>query len=80
MIFIIRRNEEVWKEKKQISGGIIKKHLTSLQPWTLIRGHKRNMAKKCFSANVSKVLIFGLLFRSGAINDFSYQDWVLGCY
>ena len=27
--------------------------------------------QKCFSANVSKVLIFGLLVRTGTINDFS---------
>ena len=27
-----------------------------------------------------KVLIFGLLVRTGTINYFSYYDWVLGSY
>ena len=40
--------------------------------WTLISRHFRNVAEKCFSANVPKVLIFGLLVRTGTINDFSY--------
>ena len=31
----------------------------------------RNLAKKCFSANVPKVLFFGLLVRTGTISDFS---------
>ena len=42
-----------------------------LQSWTLIFAQIRNVAKKCFSANVPKVLIFGLLVRTGIINDFS---------
>ena len=51
-----------------------------LQSWTLISRHFRNVAENCFSANVPKVLIFGLLVRTGTINDFSYWDWVLGSY
>ena len=45
---------------------------TILQSWSLISRHMRNVAEKCFSANVPKVLIFGLLVRTGTINDFSY--------
>ena len=41
-----------------------------LQSWTLMFAQMRNMAKKSFSANVPKVLIFGLLVRTGTINDF----------
>ena len=41
------------------------------QSWTLISRLFRNVAEKCFSANVPKVLIFGLLIRTGTINDFS---------
>ena len=41
------------------------------QSWTLIFAQMRNVAKKRFSANVPKVLIFGLLVRTGTINDFS---------
>ena len=41
-----------------------------VQSWTLISRHFRNMAEKCFSADVPKVLIFGLV-RTGTINDFS---------
>ena len=41
------------------------------QSWTLISTHIRNVAKQCFSANVPTVLIFGLLVRTGTINDFS---------
>ena len=40
----------------------------------------RNVGKKLFYENVLKVLIFGLLVRTGTINDFSYLDWVLGSY
>ena len=40
----------------------------------------RNIAKKCFSVNVPKVLIFGMLVCIGKINDFSYYDWVLDSY
>ena len=43
----------------------------NLQSWTLISRLFRNVAEKCFSANVPKVLIFGLLIRTGTINDFS---------
>ena len=43
-----------------------------LQSWILISTHSRNVAKKCFSANVPKLLIFGLLVRIGTINDFSH--------
>ena len=32
-----------------------------LQSWTLIITQMRNVAKKCFYADVPKVLIFGLL-------------------
>ena len=42
-----------------------------LQSWTLISRLFRNVAEKCYSANVPKVLIFGLLIRTGTINDFS---------
>ena len=48
-----------------------------IQSWTL-SAHMRNVAKKHFSTNVPKVLIFGLLVRTGTMNDFSYYDWVLG--
>ena len=44
----------------------------TVQSWTLISRHMRNVAEKCFSANVLKVLIFGLLVRTGTINDFLY--------
>ena len=64
---------------RAICGTSRDKFYQELQSWTLIRGHMRNMAKKCFSANVS-LSIFGLLFQTGTINNFSYQDWVLGCY
>ena len=37
--------------------------------WTLISRHMRNFPEKCFSANVPKVLIFGLLVQ-GTNNDF----------
>ena len=47
------------------------------QSWTLISRHFRNVAEKCFSENAPKVLIFGLVVRTGTINDFSYWDWVL---
>ena len=40
-----------------------------LQSWTLIFAQMRNVAKKCFSANVPKVLIFGLLQPWTKIND-----------
>ena len=57
------------------------KDLTAkLQFWTLISTHIRNMAKKYFSAKVPKVLIFGLLVRTGTRIAFSYYDWVLGSY
>ena len=36
-------------------------YIVQLQSWTLISTHMRNFAKKCFSANIPKVLIFGLL-------------------
>ena len=49
----------------------IKKIPMLLQSWTLISRHLRNVAEKCFSADVPKVLIFGLLVRTGTINDFS---------
>ena len=52
----------------------------NLQSWTLIFAQMRNVTKKCFSANVPKVLIFGLPVRTGTINDFSCKDWVLGSY
>ena len=42
-----------------------------LSVFTLIITQMRNVAKKCFSANLPKVLIFGLLVRTGTINDFS---------
>ena len=42
------------------------------QSWTLISTHMRNVAKKCFSVNVPKVLIFGPLVRTGTLNGFSY--------
>ena len=45
---------------------------SEVQSWTLISRHFRNVAEKCFSANVPKVVIFGLLVRTGTINDFSY--------
>ena len=48
------------------------KHLNNIQSWTLISRHFRNVAENCFSANVPKVLIFGLLVRTGTINDFPY--------
>ena len=32
----------------------------------------RNVAEKYFTVNVPKVLIFGLLVRTGTTNDFSY--------
>ena len=48
------------------------KHLYQVKSWTLISRNFRNVAEKCFSANVPKVLIFGLLVRTGTINDFSY--------
>ena len=51
-----------------------------LQSWRLIFAQMRNVAKKCFSANVPKVFIFGLPVRTGTINDFSCKDWVLGSY
>ena len=44
---------------------------SEVQSWTLISRRFRNVAEKCFSANVPKVLIFGLLIRTGTINDFS---------
>ena len=53
---------------------------TRLQSWTLNSRQVRNVAEKWFSADVPKVLIFGLLVRKGTINDFSYYDWVLGSY
>ena len=43
-----------------------------LQSWTLISRHMGNVAEKCVSAKVRKVLIFGFLVRTGTINDFSY--------
>ena len=46
--------------------------LLHLQSWKLINRHMRNVAEKCFSANLPKVLIFLLLLRTGTINDFSY--------
>ena len=52
---------------------IITISLPCLQPWTLISTHVPNVAKKCFSANVPKVLIFVLLVRTGTINEFSYR-------
>ena len=51
-----------------------------LQSWTLISRHMRNVAEKCFTVNVLKVLFFGLLLRTGTINDFLHSDWVLGSY
>ena len=54
--------------------------LTGLQSWTLISRHFRNVAEKCFPANVPKVLIFDFLVRTGTINEFSYYDWVLDSY
>ena len=42
-----------------------------MQKGTLISRLFRNVAEKCFSAKVPKVLIFGLLIRTGTINDFS---------
>ena len=41
-----------------------------IQSWTLIITQMRNAAKKCFSVNMRKVLIFGLLVRTGTINNF----------
>ena len=49
----------------------INKKLLELQSWTLIIAKMRNLAKKYFSANVPKVLIFGMLVRTGTISDFS---------
>ena len=37
----------------------------------------RNIGKKCFCANVPKVLIFGMVARTVTINGFSYKYWVL---
>ena len=51
-----------------------------VQFWTLISRHIRNVSEKFFSANVPKVIIFGLLVRTGTINDFSYQDSILTCF
>ena len=50
---------------------LIEEWKNKLQSWTLISRLFRNVAEKCFSANVPKVLIFGLLIRTGTINDFS---------
>ena len=46
-------------------------HLAHLKSWTLISRLLRNVVKKCFSADVPKVLIFGRLVRTGTRNDFS---------
>ena len=43
---------------------------SKLQSWTLISRHMRNVTEKCFSANVPKVLILGLVVPTGTMNDF----------
>ena len=61
------------KEKSELFSKILEVLKILLpQSWTLISGHMRNVAEKFFSANVQKVFIFGLLFRTWTINDFSY--------
>ena len=55
----------------KLTEGYVKRN--EIKSWTLISRHMRNVAeKKCFSANVPKVLIFGLLVWTATINDFSF--------
>ena len=75
---LIINNKEIYA-KKTIAESF-NNYFINVQSWTLIFAQMRNVAKKCFSANVPKVFIFGLPVRTGTINDFSCKDWVLGSY
>ena len=73
-----RRNPFESDEEELQSSSKVPKHCFRMtrkknvvQSWTLISRLFRNVAEKCFSANVPKVLIFGLLIRTESINDFS---------